>query len=44
MSDRILSISLNRAKGKYIYYAEGGGGMKMLRGGTKILSGIKGGL
>ena len=31
-------------KGKYIYHAEGGGGgMKMLRGGTEIFSGIKGG-
>ena len=29
-------------QGKYIYYAEGGG-MKMLRGGTEIFSGLKGG-
>ena len=37
---------LDEYKGKYIYYAEGGGGgLKMLRGGggTEIFSGIKGG-
>ena len=38
----LIKISLHLHKGKYIYYAEGGG-MKMLRGGTEIFSGIKGG-
>ena len=31
------------AKGKYIYYAGGGGGDEDVKGGTEIFSGIKGG-
>ena len=31
------------SKGKYFYYAEGGGGDEDVKGGTEIFSGIKGG-
>jgi hypothetical protein len=38
------NISKNKLnKGKYIYYAEGGGGMKMLRGAPKYFLALKGG-
>jgi hypothetical protein len=40
-TNKLCKPTIN-TKGKYIYYAEGGG-MKMLRGGTEIFSGIKGG-